>query len=64
MGATCAIQVGSAAVFDAAGIDTTARRDEEWSVTPSMINASIDAMNTAWYVENSGEFSFSFSLKF
>lgn len=51
LGAACLLQIGNAASFAAAGL-ATSRRDEEWSVTPAMINASIDAMNTAWYVKH------------
>lgn len=49
LAAACLVQIGRALETEAPGIDN-ARRDEEWTVTPTIIKSSIDAMNTAWSV--------------
>lgn len=47
--ATCLFKDGVALGIQQPDI-ASARRDDEWSINPSIIKASIDAMNTAWFV--------------
>lgn len=61
--ATCLFENGSALAFRDSGNDTDSRATD-WRVTPDIVRASVDAMNTAWCVDLQALFSSFSSMRF